>query len=73
MFFAEAPVANYVNAAVETICDIHEQKRDGDILAFLTGQDEVRMWWCWWWCLCMSGGREVEEGCDEGRRVVERS
>ncbi|EGD76084.1 DEAD/DEAH box helicase [Salpingoeca rosetta] len=39
--YAEAPVANYITATIDTICDIHATKGDGDILAFLTGQDEV--------------------------------
>eukprot|EP01147_Barroeca_monosierra_P005417 gene5417-8882_t len=41
VLYAEAPVANYFTAAIETGCDIHNTKPDGDILIFLTGQDEV--------------------------------
>jgi len=39
-YFAE-PVANYVNSTVDTVLKIHETEETGDILAFLTGLDEV--------------------------------
>ena len=32
---------NYVDAAIKTVCDIHEKKEEGDILVFLTGQAEI--------------------------------
>eukprot|EP00126_Sphaerothecum_destruens_P002332 Sdes_comp15764_c0_seq1m4827 len=35
------PVKDYVMSTIETICDIHENEPVGDILAFLTGQEEV--------------------------------
>lgn len=35
------PVANYVNSSIETVVKIHETEPFGDILVFLTGQDEV--------------------------------
>lgn len=39
--YAETPVADYVEAVVKTALDIHNEEPPGDILAFLTGQDEV--------------------------------
>lgn len=41
IMYAEAPVPNYVTATVDTILDIHYEKPPGDVLAFLTGRDEV--------------------------------
>jgi ATP-dependent RNA helicase DDX35 len=41
IFYSAKPVADYVAATVQTILDIHNEESSGDILAFLTGQDEV--------------------------------
>ncbi|XP_076750371.1 putative ATP-dependent RNA helicase DHX35 isoform X2 [Xylocopa sonorina] len=41
IFFVNEPVANYVTSVVNTALKIHETKEPGDILAFLTGLDEV--------------------------------
>eukprot|EP00040_Diaphanoeca_grandis_P016307 m.84087 g.84087 ORF g.84087 m.84087 type:complete len:711 (-) comp25707_c0_seq2:27-2159(-) len=41
VFYSEKPVADYVEATVRTVLDIHNEEPSGDILAFLTGQDEV--------------------------------
>ena len=38
--YAENPVSHYVQAAVTTAVSIHEQDLPGDILIFLTGQEE---------------------------------
>lgn len=38
--YAEDPVSDYVQAAVTTAVSIHEQDLPGDILVFLTGQEE---------------------------------
>jgi hypothetical protein len=38
--FAE-PVPDYVKAVVDTVTAIHEREPPGDVLAFLTGQEEV--------------------------------
>ena len=35
------PVANYVTSTVETVLALHRERRAGDVLAFLTGQEEV--------------------------------
>ena len=42
VFYLRDPVANYIKATVETCLQIHFGDHDGDILAFLTGQDEVK-------------------------------
>ncbi|KAK0130794.1 putative ATP-dependent RNA helicase DHX35 [Merluccius polli] len=41
MFYTISPVPDYVKATVETVMKIHETEDDGDVLAFLTGQEEV--------------------------------
>ncbi|XP_071957723.1 probable ATP-dependent RNA helicase DHX35 [Antedon mediterranea] len=41
IFYTESPVPNYLRSTVETIIKIHKSNEEGDILAFLTGQDEV--------------------------------
>ena len=40
-FFISEPVPDYVKAIVDTAALIHEHEPLGDILAFLTGQEEV--------------------------------
>jgi len=40
-FFISEPVPDYVKAVVDTAALIHEHEPLGDILAFLTGQEEV--------------------------------
>ncbi len=39
--YAIDPVPDYIKATVETVMKIHHGEKDGDILAFLTGLDEV--------------------------------
>lgn len=41
IFYAEEPVPDYLTAAVEAVLAIHASAGPGDILVFLTGQDEV--------------------------------
>ncbi|KOX74136.1 putative ATP-dependent RNA helicase DHX35 [Melipona quadrifasciata] len=41
IFYIREPVANYVTSVVDTALKIHENEEPGDILAFLTGLDEV--------------------------------
>uniref|UniRef100_A0A8C9FBL1 DEAH-box helicase 35 n=1 Tax=Pavo cristatus TaxID=9049 RepID=A0A8C9FBL1_PAVCR len=36
-----SPVPDYIKSTVETAMKIHQMENDGDILAFLTGQEEV--------------------------------
>ncbi|PKU29031.1 hypothetical protein llap_20665 [Limosa lapponica baueri] len=39
IFYIQSPVPDYVKSTVETAMKIHQMESDGDILAFLTGQD----------------------------------
>ena len=41
IYYSLDPVPNYLKSTVETIVKIHNNESAGDILAFLTGQDEV--------------------------------
>ncbi|CAH9114224.1 unnamed protein product [Cuscuta epithymum] len=41
VFYADNPVPDYVQAAVSTVLSIHDHEPMGDILLFLTGQDEI--------------------------------
>jgi HrpA-like RNA helicase len=42
IFYTEQPEGNYLSAAITTVFQIHmSQKNRGDILVFLTGQDEI--------------------------------
>ena len=41
VFYAEKPCPDYLQATVKTVLDIHNTQGEGDILAFLTGQEEV--------------------------------
>lgn len=35
------PTSNYVEAAIDTVMELHKQEGDGDILVFLTGREEI--------------------------------
>ncbi|KDO77781.1 hypothetical protein CISIN_1g005436mg [Citrus sinensis] len=39
--YVEEPVSDYVQAAVSTVLLIHDKEPPGDILVFLTGQDDI--------------------------------
>ena len=41
IYYLNDPIADYLRASVNTVIKIHETQRRGDILVFLTGQDEV--------------------------------
>ncbi|XP_075987847.1 putative ATP-dependent RNA helicase DHX35 [Anticarsia gemmatalis] len=41
VFYSEEPVPDYVKATVDTVIKIHENEPFGDILAFLTSQEEI--------------------------------
>ncbi|XP_015086134.1 probable pre-mRNA-splicing factor ATP-dependent RNA helicase DEAH9 isoform X1 [Solanum pennellii] len=41
LFYVDDPVSDYVQSAVSTVMSIHDQERMGDILVFLTGQDDI--------------------------------
>ncbi|KAK9706754.1 hypothetical protein RND81_07G149800 [Saponaria officinalis] len=39
--YLQEPVSDYLRAAVSTVLLIHKEERPGDILVFLTGQDDI--------------------------------
>lgn len=41
VFYLDEPCPDYVRATVDTIMKIHHKEPSGDILAFLTGQEEI--------------------------------
>ncbi|CAB3242561.1 unnamed protein product [Arctia plantaginis] len=41
LFYSEEPVPDYVKATVDTVIKIHENEPFGDVLAFLTSQEEI--------------------------------
>jgi hypothetical protein len=49
IFYGEQPVADYVATAIETVLALHRDAGPGDILVFLTGQEEVRALYREWW------------------------
>ena len=40
-FYTQVPVRDYVKATIETVLQIHKEEPEGDILVFLTGQEEI--------------------------------
>ena len=42
VFYLKSPCKNYVTKAAELALDIHQRKQLGDILVFLTGQEEIQ-------------------------------
>jgi len=41
VFYTEEPQPNYVEAAIRTVMSIHREEAPGDILVFLTGEEEI--------------------------------
>lgn len=41
--YTKSPEANYIQAAITTVFQIHLTQEPGDILVFLTGQDEIEL------------------------------
>ncbi|GBF92309.1 pre-mRNA-splicing factor ATP-dependent RNA helicase [Raphidocelis subcapitata] len=41
VFYAKAPEADYVDAAIQSVLRIHTQEPAGDVLVFFTGQEEI--------------------------------
>ncbi|VDN50983.1 unnamed protein product [Dracunculus medinensis] len=41
IYHVKNPVPDYVQKAIETVLSIHKNEQHGDILVFLTGQDEI--------------------------------
>ena len=42
IFYTKVPVANYIKATAELIMEIHRKQPPGDVLAFLTDEQEIR-------------------------------
>ena len=40
-FYTAAPEQSYIDAALMTVLQIHQNEAPGDVLVFLTGQDEI--------------------------------
>ncbi|EEB06271.2 ATP-dependent RNA helicase Cdc28 [Schizosaccharomyces japonicus yFS275] len=43
IYYTPQPEANYIQAAITTVLQIHTTQESGDILVFLTGQDEIEL------------------------------
>ncbi|RKP34082.1 P-loop containing nucleoside triphosphate hydrolase protein [Dimargaris cristalligena] len=41
VFYTPEPKADYLDAAVEAVMDIHQNQPTGDVLVFLTGEEEI--------------------------------
>ena len=41
VFYTESPEQDYIDAALMAILQIHQNEAPGDVLVFLTGQDEI--------------------------------
>ena len=41
VIYTDAPEKDYYNAVIKTVVDIHKNEAAGDILVFLTGEDEI--------------------------------
>lgn len=41
IYYTSNPEANYIEASVVTVLQIHLSQDSGDILCFMTGQDEI--------------------------------
>ena len=40
-FYLSEPEPNYVESALQTVWDINKEEPPGDVLVFLTGQEEI--------------------------------
>lgn len=59
--YTKQPEANYLHAAITTVFQIHTTQKKGDILVFLTGQDEIEM-----------AAENLEETCRKlGKKIPE--
>ncbi len=41
LFYTQAPESDYLDAALITVMQIHLSEPEGDVLLFLTGQEEI--------------------------------
>ncbi|KAI8909620.1 pre-mRNA splicing factor [Gorgonomyces haynaldii] len=61
VYHTAAPEANYLSAAVTTIMTIHVTQDKGDILLFLTGQDEIEACQDHLQQICKTLGKKIAE------------
>lgn len=60
VFYSQKPENSYFDAAVQTAINIHSYEEPGDILVFLTGEDEIEE-------ACKKISKEIEKlGSDVG-------
>ena len=41
IFYSQEPERDYLEAAIRTVCQIHMCEAPGDVLLFLTGEEEI--------------------------------
>lgn len=41
IFYTPKPENDYLNATLRTVMKIHQEEKEGDILVFLTGEEEI--------------------------------
>jgi len=41
IFYSQEPEPDYIEAAINTVVKIHQHEEEGDVLVFLTGEDEI--------------------------------
>lgn len=41
IFYTQAPEKDYYQATIKTVMQIHTDEPEGDILVFLTGEEEI--------------------------------
>lgn len=64
IFYTDKPVTDYLSSAIETVLKIHQDEAEGDILLFLTGEEEIEN-------ACTSIREGVQElGDDVGKVLV---
>jgi pre-mRNA-splicing factor ATP-dependent RNA helicase DHX15/PRP43 len=54
VYFSKEPETDYVEAAIKTAVTIHQNEQEGDILLFLTGEEEIET-------ACTKIGTEIKE------------
>ena len=43
IFYTQRPETDYLQAAIKTVVNIHQNEAEGDVLLFLTGEEEIEM------------------------------
>ena len=62
VFYTEVPEPDYLDAAIRTVMFIHQAKEPGDILVFLTGEEEIGD-------ACRKLRIKAQDMCDHGSTV----